>query len=62
MKVEGVAFKFDGELGAMRGTLFFQLTIWVIGGFKALSSAFRHCQYCIIVETDLQIKVRTTCN
>ena len=45
----------------MRGTLTVfsadNLAAWAIGGFKALSSAFRRCQYCMIVETDLQTKV-----
>lgn len=45
----------------MRGTLTVfsadNLAAWAIGGFKALSSAFRRCQYCMIVESDLQTKV-----
>lgn len=46
---------------AMRGTLTVfsadNLAAWAIGGFKALSSAFQRCQYCMIVESDLQTKV-----
>lgn len=61
MKVEGVMFEFDGKHVAMRGTLTVfsadTLAAWAIGGFKALSSAFRRCQYCMIVKTDLQTKV-----
>ena len=60
-KHEGVLFEIDGEEVAMRGTLTVfsadNLAAWAIGGFEALSSAFRRCQYCMVIETDLQNKV-----
>ena len=62
IKVEGVAFDLEGEQVAMRGTLTVfsadNLAAWAIGGFKALSFAFRRCQYCMVVESDLQTKVQ----
>ena len=33
------------------------LAAWAIGGFKALASAFRKCQYCMAVDEDMQSKV-----
>ena len=58
---EGVILEIDGEEVAMRGTLTVfsadNLAAWAIGGFKALSSAFRRCQYCMVIEAELQNKV-----
>lgn len=46
---------------AFRGTLTVlsadNLAAWNIGGFKALASAFRKCQYCMVVDEDMQTKV-----
>ena len=54
---EGVILEIDGEEVAMRGTLTVfsadNLAAWAIGGFKALS-AFRRCQYCMVIEAELQ--------
>ena len=33
------------------------LAAWNIGGFKALASAFRKCQYCMVIDEDMQTKV-----
>lgn len=55
-------FEFDGHVMAFRGTLTTvsadNLAAWNIGGFKALASAFRKCQYCMAVDDDMQTKVR----
>lgn len=54
-------FLFDGMQVAFRGTLTIMsadnLAAWAIGGFKALASAFRKCQYCTVVNQDIQTKV-----
>ena len=58
----GVIFQFDGTLMAFRGTLTVvsadNLAAWNIGGFKALASAFRKCQYCMVVDEGMQTKVQ----
>ena len=58
----GVSFRFDGTVMAFRGTLTVlsadNLAAWNIGGFKALASAFRKCQYCMVVDEDMQTKVK----
>ena len=33
------------------------LAAWSVGGFKALGSAFRRCQYCMVTCEDMQTKV-----
>lgn len=33
------------------------LAAWAIGGFKALASAFRRCQYCMVTNEELQTEV-----
>ena len=33
------------------------LAAWSVGGFKALGRAFRRCQYCMAVDSDMQSKV-----
>ena len=57
----GVNCHFDGTQMAFRGTLTVlsadNLAAWNIGGFKALASAFRKCQYCMVVDEDMQTKV-----
>ena len=30
---------------------------WSVGGYKALASAFRKCQYCMATDEDMQTKV-----
>ena len=35
------------------------LAAWNIGGYKAVPSAFRKCQYCMMVDKDIQTKVNT---
>ena len=34
------------------------LAAWNIGGYKALASAFRKCQYCMVVDEGMQTKVQ----
>ena len=57
----GVQFLFDGVMTSFRGTITAlsadNLAAWSIGGFKALASAFRKCQYCMVVDADMQTKV-----
>ena len=61
LKEDWVQFQFDGMPMAFRGTLTVvsadNLASWSIGGFKALASAFRKCQYCMAVDEDMQTKV-----
>ena len=33
------------------------LAAWSVGGYKALASAFRKCQYCMATDEDMQTKV-----
>ena len=35
------------------------LAIWALGGFKALASAVRKCQYCMAIAEDMKSKVFT---
>lgn len=60
-KQEGVNFDVEGTTKAFRGTITAvsadNLAAWSIGGFKALASAFRKCQYCMAVDEDIQTKV-----
>ncbi len=56
-------FLFDGQSVFFRGTVTVvsadNLAAWAIGGFKALASAFRKCQYCMVTDPELQTKVST---
>jgi len=56
-----VNFEFDGHMTSFRGTLTTfsadNLAAWSIGGFKALASAFRRCQFCMVTMDDMQEKV-----
>lgn len=56
-----MVFDFDGRKVSFRGTLTVfsadNLAAWAIGGFKALASAFRKCQYCMVTMDDMQTKV-----
>ena len=38
------------------------LAAWAVGGYKALASAFRRCQYCMVTDTEMQREVRITWN
>ena len=63
MQEDGVKFLVDQQWMVFRGTLTVfsadNLAAWSIGGYKALASAFRKCQYCMAVDEDMQTKVRT---
>ena len=37
------------------------LALWALGGYKALGSALRKCQYCMATGKDMQQKVCDTC-
>ncbi len=54
-------FLFDGQSVFFRGTVTVfsadNLAAWSIGGFKALASAFRKCQYCMVTNQELQTEV-----
>ena len=54
-------FDFDGNILSCRGTVTVfsadNLAAWSVGGFKALGSAFRRCQYCMVTCEDMQTKV-----
>ena len=51
----------DQQWMAFRGTLTVfsadNLAAWSVGGYKALASAFRKCQYCLAVNETMQTKV-----
>ena len=58
----GIKFQFDdGVEMTFRGTITTfsadNLAAWSVGGFKALASAFRKCQYCMAVDENMQTKV-----
>ena len=57
----GVEFEFDGERESCRGTVTVfsadNLAAWSVGGYKALASAFRKCQYCMVTDEEMQIRV-----
>lgn len=59
---QGITFDFDGHQVSFRGTLTVfsadNLAAWSIGGFKALASAFRKCQFCMVTMEEMQTKVR----
>ena len=54
--------QFDGTSSFFRGTLTTfaadNLAAWSVGGFKQLASAFRKCQYCMVTDEDMQVKVQ----
>ena len=56
-----MVFDVNGHKMSFRGTLTVlsadNLAAWAIGGFKALGSAFRRCQYCMVTMDDMQTKV-----
>ena len=58
---QGVTFDFDGHKVSFRGTLTVfsadNLAAWSLGGFKALASAFRECQFCMVTIEEMQTKV-----
>ena len=58
---EGVQFDFDGQEVSFRGTLTIfsadNLAAWAIGGYKALGSAFRKCQFCMVTDAEMQTQV-----
>ena len=33
------------------------LAAWAVGGYKALASAFRRCQYCMVTSVEMQQEV-----
>ena len=61
MQDTGVEFNFDGNVVSFRGTVTVfsadNLAAWAIGGYKALMSAFRKCQYCMVTDEQMQCKV-----
>lgn len=54
-------FDIDGDLCKVRGTVTVfsadNLAAWAVGGYKALASAFRKCQYCMATDEDMQREV-----
>ena len=54
-------FEFGGRSFCSRGTVTVfsadNLAAWAIGGYKALASAFRKCQYCMVTNDDMQTEV-----
>ena len=66
LQESGVKFKYDNVELTFRGTITTfsadNLAAWNVGGFKALGSAFRKCQYCMAVDEDIQTKVYNTNN
>ena len=54
-------FQFVSKQVAIHGTLTVvsadNCADWAIGGFKALASAFCKCQYCMVINADMQTKV-----
>ena len=58
---KGVQFLFDGYWVAFRGTLTVfsadNLAAWSVGGYKALASAFRKCQYRMVTAEQMQTQV-----
>lgn len=55
---EGVMFEFDGWRVSFRGTIMVvstdNLAAWSLDGFKALASAFRKCQDCMVTMEEMQ--------
>lgn len=51
----------DGSSFSCRGTVTVfsadNLAAWAVGGYKALASAFRKCQYCMVTDVEMQIEV-----
>ena len=54
-------FVLDGNCVSLRGTITIlsanNLAAQLVGGYKALQSAFRKCRYCMAVDDDMQTKV-----
>lgn len=54
-------FNIDGDIVTMRGTVTVfsadNLAAWAVGGFKALASAFRKCQFCMVTDVEMQREV-----
>ena len=54
-------YQVDGEKVRRRGTITVfsadNLAAWSVRGFKALASAFRKCQYCMVTDEEMQVKV-----
>lgn len=57
----GYNFLFDGAVRRFRGTVTVvsadNLASQLIGGYKALNSAFRKCRYCMATDAQMQQKV-----
>ena len=58
---DGVTFVGDGKEIVFRGTVTIvsadNLAAQVLGGYKALSAAFRKCRTCMTIDEDMQTKV-----
>ena len=57
----GIDFDVNGEIYRLRGTITVfsadYLDAWAVGGFKALMSAFRKCQFCMVTDAEMQTLV-----
>lgn len=58
-------FNIHGNVYNFRGTISLvsadNLAAWDLGGYKALASALRKCQFCMAVSTDMLSKVVIAC-
>ena len=58
-------FNLHGNVYNFRGTISLvsadNLAAWDLGGYKALASALRKCQFCMAVSTDMMSKVVMHC-
>ena len=56
-----MVFEFDNQQVSFCGTVTVvsadNLAAWFLGGFKALQSAFRKCQYCMVTMEEMQTQV-----
>ena len=54
-------FSLDGERVFFRGTVTVfsadNLAALYVGGYKALASSFRKCQYCMVTDDNMQTEV-----
>ena len=61
----GVDFNLHGNVCNFRGTISLvsadNLAAWDLGGYKALASALRKCQFCMAVSADMMSKVVMHC-
>ena len=61
LKENGVEFVFDQEWMRFQGTITVvsadNLSAQMLGGYKALHSAFRKCRYCMATDETMQEKV-----